>query len=119
MLVDAVAGANRCRTVLDNRFGCMTIVGDESDLRVVELLATSLLLQGSRAMLSIGSQTSLSGVSRTRSYRQTFLVAYASRIGERLEKNLPPAGAETCVDQQRRRVGSRDGGGRPGAARRA
>lgn len=84
MLVDAVASANRCRTVLDNRFGSMTIVGDQGDLRVVELLATSLLLQGARAMLSIGSQPSRSGVSRTRSYRQAFLVAYASRIGERL-----------------------------------
>jgi hypothetical protein len=35
-------------------------------------------------MLSTGSQSSLSGVSRTRSYRQAFLAAYASRIGERL-----------------------------------
>jgi hypothetical protein len=84
MLVDAVASANRCRTVLDNRFGCMTIVGDQGDLRVVELLATSLLLQGARAMLSIGSQRTRRDVSRTRSYRQAFLVAYASRIRERL-----------------------------------
>jgi hypothetical protein len=84
MLVDAVASANRCRTVLDNRFGSMTVVGDHGDLRVVELLATSLLLQGARAMLSVGSQQTHRGVSRTRSYRQAFLVAYASRIGERL-----------------------------------
>jgi hypothetical protein len=84
MLVDAVASANRCRTVLDNRFGSMTIVGDQGDLRVVELLATSLLLQGARAMLSSGPQPSRGAVSRTRSYRQAFLVAYASRIGERL-----------------------------------
>ena len=84
MLVGAVASANRCCSVLDNRFGCTTVVGDEGDLRAVELLATSLLLQGARAMLSTGSQLSLSGVSRTRSYRQSFLAAYASRIGERL-----------------------------------
>jgi hypothetical protein len=64
----------------------MTIVGDQGDLPVVELLATSLLLQGARAMLSIGSQPTRRGVSRTRSYRQAFLVAYASRIGERLRK---------------------------------
>jgi len=60
------------------------VVGDEVDLQLVELLATSLLLQASRAMLSTGSQLSRSGVSRTRSYRQSFLVAYAARIGERL-----------------------------------
>jgi Protein of unknown function (DUF2786) len=84
MLVNAVASANRCCTVLDDRFGYATVVGDEGDLRVVELLATSLLLQGTRAMLSAGAQLGLSGMSRTRSYRQAFLVAYASRIGERL-----------------------------------
>ena len=84
MLVDAVASANRCCAVLDNRFGAATVVGDEGDLRAVEVLTTSLLLQGTRAMLSTGSQSSLSGVSRTRSYRQAFLAAYASRIGERL-----------------------------------
>jgi hypothetical protein len=84
MLVDGVASSNRCCAVLDNRCGYTTVVGDEGDLRAVELLATSLLLQGTRAMLSTGSQLSLSGVSRTRSYRQAFLVAYASRIGERL-----------------------------------
>jgi len=86
MLVDAVARANRCCTVLDNDLGYTTIVGDEGDLRLVELLGTSLLLQGTRAMLSTGSQRSLGGVSRTRSYRQAFLVAYASRIGERLRE---------------------------------
>jgi hypothetical protein len=85
MLVDAVARANRCCSVMDSRFGCTTVVGDAGDLRVVELLATSLLLQGSRAMLSTGSQRNLGGMSRTRSYRQSFLAAYASRIGERLQ----------------------------------
>jgi hypothetical protein len=84
MLVNAVASANRCCTVLDNRWGYTTVIGDEGDLRAVELLATSLLLQGTRAMLSTGSQMTRSGMSRTRSYRQAFLVSYASRIGERL-----------------------------------
>ena len=84
MLVDAVASANRCRTVLADQWGFTTVVGDEVDLDVVELLTTSLLLQGTRAMLSTGSQLNRSGVSRTRSYRQSFLVAYAGRIGERM-----------------------------------
>jgi hypothetical protein len=84
MLVDAVASANRCRAVLDTRWGFATVIGDEGDLGLVELLTTSLLLQGTRAMLVTGSQRSGTGLSRTRSYRQSFLVAYASRIGERL-----------------------------------
>jgi hypothetical protein len=86
MLVDAVASSNRCCAVLDTRWGFDVVVGDEGDLRAVELLVTSLLLQGTRAMLSTGSQQTRSGVSRTRSYRQAFLVAYASRIGERLRE---------------------------------
>jgi Protein of unknown function (DUF2786) len=99
MLVDAVARANRCCSVLDNRFGLATVVGDPGDLRAVELLATSLLLQGSRAMLSAGSQSSYRGVSRTRSYRQSFLVAYASRIGERLRE--ANEASVSCVEDSR------------------
>jgi hypothetical protein len=37
-------------------------------------------------MVSAGSQTTRTGQSRTRSYRQSFLISYATRIGERLHK---------------------------------
>jgi len=102
MLVDAVARANRCCTVLDNDLGYTTIVGDEGDLRLVELLGTSLLLQGTRAVLSTGSQRSLGGVSCTRSYRQAFLVAYgpasASGCGRSTRRASPsmPVGCCRC-----------------------
>lgn len=84
LLVDAVARANRCRTMLSAELGFVTVIGDELDLRLVELLATSLLVQATRAMVAAGAQVSRHGTSRTRSYRQSFLVAYAVRIGERL-----------------------------------
>ncbi len=84
LLVGAVAEANRCRTVLSEGLGFTTVLGDEVDLEIVELLSTSLLVQATRAMVSAGSQTSRTGRSRTRSYRQSFLLAYATRIGERL-----------------------------------
>ncbi|MGB8997292.1 MAG: DUF2786 domain-containing protein [Pseudonocardiaceae bacterium] len=84
LLVGAVAEANRCRTVLSEKLGFTTVLGDEVDLEIVELLSTSLLVQATRAMVSAGSQTSRAGRSRTRSYRQSFLLAYATRIGERL-----------------------------------
>jgi hypothetical protein len=84
MLVGAVAEANRCRTVLSEKLGFTTVLGDEVDLEIVELLSTSLLVQATRAMVSAGSQLTRSGRSRTRSYRQSFLLAYATRIGERL-----------------------------------
>ncbi len=84
LLVGAVAEANRCRTVLSEGLGFTTVLGDEVDLEIVELLSTSLLVQATRAMVSAGSQISRTGRSRTRSYRQSFLLAYATRIGERL-----------------------------------
>jgi hypothetical protein len=84
MLVGVVAEANRCRAVLSEKIGFTTVLGDEMDLEIVELLSTSLLVQATRAMVSAGSQITRSGRSRTRSYRQSFLLAYATRIGERL-----------------------------------
>jgi hypothetical protein len=45
-----------------------------------------LLVQATRAMVAEGSQISHTGTSRTRSFRQSFLIAYAARIGERLEE---------------------------------
>ncbi len=84
MLVGAVAAANRCRTVLSEKLGFTTVLGDEIDLEIVELLSTSLLVQATRAMVSAGSQATRTGRSRTRSYRQSFLIAYATRVSERL-----------------------------------
>jgi Protein of unknown function (DUF2786) len=100
LLVGAVAEANRCRTVLSEKLGFTTVLGDEIDLEIVELLSTSLLVQATRAMVSAGSQTSRAGRSRTRSYRQSFLLAYATRIGERLN-TARDVGAATVTDQSR------------------
>lgn len=100
LLVGAVAEANRCRTVLSEKLGFTTVLGDEIDLEIVELLSTSLLVQATRAMVSAGSQTTRTGRSRTRSYRQSFLLAYATRIGERLSA-ARDMGAAAVTDQSR------------------
>jgi hypothetical protein len=100
LLVGAVAEANRCRTVLSEKLGFTTVLGDEVDLEIVELLSTSLLVQATRAMVSAGSQISRAGRSRTRSYRQSFLIAYATRIGERLT-TARDVGTAAVVDAQR------------------
>ncbi len=100
LLVGAVAEANRCRTVLSEKLGFTTVIGDEVDLEVVELLSTSLLVQATRAMVSAGSQITRTGQSRTRSYRQSFLIAYATRIGERLA-TARDAGAAAVPDPAR------------------
>ena len=84
MLLGAVAEANRCRTVWSRDLGFSTAIGFPADLDAVELLFTSLLVQATTAMTKAGSRTDHYGRSRTRAFRQSFLTAYASRIGQRL-----------------------------------
>lgn len=81
-LLTELARANRCRAVLDTGANVATVVGFPDDQATVELLYTSLLVQGSRAMLRAGT----SARTRSRAYRQAFLVAYAARIGQRLRE---------------------------------
>ena len=61
-------------------------MGFETDLDIVELLVTSLLVQAAAAMAATGRRVDRSGTSRTRSFRQSFLMAYAIRVGERLQE---------------------------------
>jgi hypothetical protein len=86
MLISAVADANRCRAVTSDQLGFTTVVGEPADLEAVDLMATSLLVQADTAMLAFGSQLDRTGTSRTKSFRRSFLIAYASRIGERLSE---------------------------------
>ncbi|GAA5018922.1 DUF2786 domain-containing protein [Terrabacter aeriphilus] len=85
-LLQAVASANRCRMVWSRELGFGTVVGFEADLEAVELLFTSLLVQATRTLAAAGSRTDPHGGSRTRSFRQSFLSAFAQRIGERLHE---------------------------------
>ena len=84
MLVDAVGKANRCRSAVAEGFGFVTVVGDPGDLEAVELMVTSLLVQATAAMLGHVDRGRRDASSRTASFRRAFLIAYASRIGERL-----------------------------------
>ncbi len=94
LLLDRIASANRCSAVWCKNIGLSTVFGVPSDLEMVELLFTSLLVQGTDAMLHSGSSIDRSGRSRTRSFRQSFLVAYAERIGERLSATAAQVVAE-------------------------
>ncbi|MFD0310016.1 DUF2786 domain-containing protein [Streptomyces sp. NPDC127119] len=84
VLLDAVAGANRCRAVWNEALGFSTVVGFEADLEAVELLYTSLLVQATAAMTKAEAAQRAGGRKRTKSFRQSFLAAYAHRIGDRL-----------------------------------
>jgi hypothetical protein len=85
-LLHAVAHANHCRSVWQKAIGMSTVVGFPSDLDAVELLYTSLLVQANTAMLREGAKKDAYGRSRTRAFRQSFLIAYAYRIGVRLSQ---------------------------------
>lgn len=98
LLVAEVGSANHCRTASAEKLGFVTVLGDEVDLDVVEVLTTSLLVQATRAMLAAGSQVSLAGTSRTRSFRHAFLLSYATRIGERLRETADETEAATGTD---------------------
>lgn len=86
LLIQAVAAANRCSSVISESLGFSTVIGGPDDLDAVEMLATSLLVQADAAMLRRGSSTGRWRASRTTSFRRSFLVSFATRIGERLNE---------------------------------
>lgn len=86
MLVDAVASSNHCRSVFSTHLGFVTLVGQAPDIDASELLLTSLQVQADRVMVRQGRIDDPGRRSRTRSFRRSFLVSYAVRIGERLRE---------------------------------
>jgi hypothetical protein len=104
MLLSAVAGANRCRTAWSRDLGFSTVVGFPADLDAVEVLFTSLLVQATGSMMHAGSRTDGYGRSRTRSFRQSFLTAYASRIGQRLAETTGAQTAQAATEPSGRNL---------------
>ncbi|MFB7359399.1 DUF2786 domain-containing protein [Streptomyces gardneri] len=94
ILLDAVATANHCRAVWNEAYGFSTVVGFEADLDPVELLYTSLLVQGTAAMTRAEAEQRAGGRKRTKSFRQSFLLAYANRLGSRLSATSRRVAAE-------------------------
>jgi hypothetical protein len=84
-LLDAVARPNRCRTVLLEGSDIAVLVGTPLDVDQTELLFTSLLIQATRAMAEAGHRRAGS-FDRSATFRRSFLISYATRIGERLEE---------------------------------
>ncbi|WP_225448735.1 DUF2786 domain-containing protein [Streptacidiphilus sp. P02-A3a] len=131
VLLDAVADANRARSVWSKDLGFCTVVGFPADLEAVELLYTSLLVQATSAMNGAGARRAAGrggseervtagrgpaargggpaadGGARTKSFRQSFLVAYAARIRERLAEATAQATEEALAGE---RAGERSGG---------
>ena len=98
LLLDVVAAANRCRAVWHRKLGFSSVFGFTTDLGAVELLFTSLLVQATSAMVRAGARRDSYGRSRTRSFRTSFLGAYAQRIGERLTTAADSATTQAVAD---------------------
>jgi hypothetical protein len=96
-LLAAVAEANRCRVVLSPSVGVATVFGYPADLEVTEVLFTSLLVQAASAMHAAGGPSAPARF-RSRRFRQSFLVAFASRIGARLEEVAQQVVDEAAAD---------------------
>lgn len=86
VLLSQVASAHRVRVIIgpapedDRASTTCHVVGFAVDLEMTDLLFTSLLLQATSAMLRGGQG------SRVRSYRRSFLLGFAYRVGARLRE---------------------------------
>ncbi|MEU5873800.1 DUF2786 domain-containing protein [Glycomyces sp. NPDC047369] len=97
-LLAQIADANHCRSVYWSDGGFTTLIGDRADLRSVELLYHSLLVQATSAMARVGSVSAKRGKSQTRSFRQSFLASFAMRIGERLRESADDTAREVAEE---------------------
>lgn len=87
LLLQIVAAETRCRSVFHAGLDMSTIVGFEDDVAAVQLLFTSLLVQA-QASLNAAARSAPPGTrTRSQSFRSAFYLAYAQRIGERLEES--------------------------------
>jgi uncharacterized protein DUF2786 len=90
-LLAMIGDASQCRAVWSKNFGFSTVFGFAGDLASVELLYTSLLLQARSAMMRAGERDKRA---RRSSFRRSFLLGFANRIGGRLEEAAGAAVAD-------------------------
>lgn len=95
VLLATVAKANRCRAVYLKGIEMSSMVGHAEDLAVVELLYTSLLVQAQNALAEAG-RGQAGRRTRSQRFRSSFFLAYAGRIGERLDAVNEQVAADSC-----------------------
>ncbi len=85
-IVHAVAAANHCQALLNDSLDVASVVGMAADVRATVLLATSLQLQAARALARARPDHDDGWGPSVKTYRRSFLLAFAARIGERLRE---------------------------------
>jgi hypothetical protein len=93
-LLNSVAVANRCEAVWSKEEGFCTVIGFPTDLAVTDVLFTSLVSQCSAAM-----QHASRGVRGARTFRDSFVLAFAVRIGTRLRVGADATVAEAAAER--------------------
>jgi Protein of unknown function (DUF2786) len=83
-LLHVVSRNSRCKAVRHADYGLVSVVGFAPDVAATEVLFTSLLVQSHAAMLAEAANAPPGSHSRGRSFRSSFLFAYACRIDKRL-----------------------------------
>lgn len=97
-LLAVVADAGRCRAIRLSPYAMSSVTGQASDVRRVELLFTSLLLQAQAALNHEAAAGGAGSHRRSRRYRAAFLAGYAERIGDRLLEERERAETAAGVD---------------------
>ena len=93
-LLAVVAELNGVEVVWDDEWALATLVGFAGDLDLVEALFASLLVQAMRAMDQAVAEASHR---RAPAFRRAFLLAYGSRIGQRLDVARVRVGREALA----------------------
>ncbi|MEZ5382434.1 MAG: DUF2786 domain-containing protein [Microthrixaceae bacterium] len=99
LMLQIVAEHTRCRAVMMAGLNMSRVVGYPADLTAVEMLFTSLLIQAQTALAQAGRSAPPGTRTRSSSYRSTFLVAYANRIGDRLTEINAAVAAEVTQEE--------------------
>lgn len=86
VLLSAIATANTCRCVWNDGTKTATVFGHQTDMHLTEMLFTSLLLQGTGAVVDAGTKGDGWGGNATKSWRHAFWHGFAHRIGQRLDE---------------------------------
>jgi hypothetical protein len=86
LLLQVVAQHSRCQAVRHPPYGLSSVVGFASDCAAAETLYTSLLVQSHAALQYEAAKERPGGRARSRSFRSSFLMAFTSRIDERLRE---------------------------------
>jgi hypothetical protein len=97
-LLHVVASASRCRAVTHSSYGMCTVVGFAPDLVATELLFTSLLVQSATALQAEGAAAGPGARTRSRGFRSSFLLAYATRVGQRLRAVTAEVESDTATE---------------------